>query len=188
VIFVDLKQHVGSLASYKDSNSFMDIAMCFALENDDKFERELFKHHFAKGQIVLLFDGYDEICPDYEDFMIDFFCSSKSFGCKQMCNSELFRKLFELLKSTFTSEELADCITTTKFKNDESLHFAVLLNSTRFIEKFLETVESFTFDQQEIFWKMRKPRFFEHFSCCRLTQDVHSKDSNNNGSSKSFSQ
>jgi hypothetical protein len=79
----------------------MDIAMCFALENDDKFERELFKHHFAKGQVVLLFDGYDEICPDYEDFMIDFFCSSKSFGCKQMwiaTRSHLKLKLEEKLK------------------------------------------------------------------------------------------
>jgi hypothetical protein len=137
--------------------------MCFALENDDQFERELFKHLFAKRKVVLLFDGYDEICPDYEDFMIDFFCSSKSFGCKQMCNSELFRKLFELLKSIFNSEELADLITTTKFESVESLHFAVLLNSTRFIEKFLETVESFTFDQQQIFWKMRNRDFSNIF-------------------------
>lgn len=70
VCVIDLKKYVDSFkSSPTDLNKF---SQCFASTfiKDSIFEQEVFKEMFINRNTVVLFDGFDEISPDYKSFVL----------------------------------------------------------------------------------------------------------------------
>jgi hypothetical protein len=82
IILVDLKHH--SKAYQTTARTFEtkdEIEKFLSKEilkfSSDSLEAFLFPHFFEKGEIIFLFDSFDEICPDYESLGLSFFKAIK---------------------------------------------------------------------------------------------------------------
>ncbi|KAG5669285.1 hypothetical protein PVAND_017175 [Polypedilum vanderplanki] len=75
VEYVDLKRHLKVYENYQksDLNEVEKIIniLIEILSINENFEIEIFKHIFLSGRVVLLFDGVDEIAPNYKDFFFN---------------------------------------------------------------------------------------------------------------------
>ncbi|KAG5679485.1 hypothetical protein PVAND_009050 [Polypedilum vanderplanki] len=70
--FIDLKHYVKIFEKYQnelDKNIFQIFKEVISLPGD--FESEIFKKLFDQNQVILMYDGIDEIAPLYKTFMIE---------------------------------------------------------------------------------------------------------------------
>ena len=71
VEFVDLKAHFKSFEKFKDSkDNFFEFVCATVMSFESDFEEKLFAYLFLVGNVVLFFDGFDEISPRFKDLML----------------------------------------------------------------------------------------------------------------------
>lgn len=64
ISYIDLKQFSSNFKS--DSNIEFDNFMTeVVLKTDNSYEKKIFQKLYQNGKVLLLFDGFDEICPNY---------------------------------------------------------------------------------------------------------------------------
>jgi hypothetical protein len=84
---IDLKRHLKVFEEHKDVNfdavDTLHKILLQILALTDSLESSVFIHLFEANQVVLLFDGVDEIAPKFKDFFIKLITSIKSLTRNQ---------------------------------------------------------------------------------------------------------
>lgn len=74
VSLIDLKQHARHFKLDKNYCSATTISHNFFSEKllkiRSSIEQRLFKHFYSKGKVIFLFDGFDEISPNFKIFVL----------------------------------------------------------------------------------------------------------------------
>lgn len=71
VSYIDLKEHGESYNKY-DTLDHIELFLEEILDvnPNDNFEKKIFQEFYKSGQVVLLWNGFDEIAPQFSDFII----------------------------------------------------------------------------------------------------------------------
>lgn len=91
---VDLKQYIEDYKLFLTSFiSFEDFMVKIILKKSTIIEKEVFKHMYKIGKVCILFDAFDEISPNYTEFIRKTIKSFESFGGNQLwiATRDLFR-------------------------------------------------------------------------------------------------
>ncbi|KAL7015557.1 hypothetical protein ACKWTF_016520 [Chironomus riparius] len=67
--YIDLNQFTDEFKSFCNEN-FVDFMIKKIIKPKEKFEEKIFKQLYKNGKVVILFDGFDEICSECTDPMI----------------------------------------------------------------------------------------------------------------------
>jgi len=94
VSYVDLKKEIKKFKAYKDELDFSKFYVEQILKSFTDFEKEIFKNLYKNGKVFILLDGFDEIAPDYAQFVLKLAKSFESNGGNQMWIST--RDYFEI--------------------------------------------------------------------------------------------
>jgi len=65
VTYVDLKQFIDEFKAHKDEPEFSTFMVENILKLKSKFEAKIFQKLYKNGNVLILFDGFDEIAPNY---------------------------------------------------------------------------------------------------------------------------
>ncbi|XP_070497756.1 uncharacterized protein [Chironomus tepperi] len=65
VTFVDLKQYIKHIRRFKEELEFSKFLTDVVLRPKFNFESKIFKKLYENGKICIIFDGYDEVAPEY---------------------------------------------------------------------------------------------------------------------------
>lgn len=69
IVFIDLKQHAEVFKSQKSKSNFdLNLVLENMLSFGYEIEEKLFKFFFENSNIFFIFDGFDEVSPNYTDF------------------------------------------------------------------------------------------------------------------------
>lgn len=130
VSYIDLKDHK---TLYRNVYSLNDVEKMlkniFKLNSKNEFEKKIFEHLFASGEVVLLWNGFDEISPELsetfqiilnvirkESNILQFLCTRSLYS--DMLNDNLKVKIYSLVPF-----DLAD-------QNDFVMRFLISKNFT----------------------------------------------------------
>ncbi|KAL7012861.1 hypothetical protein ACKWTF_015081 [Chironomus riparius] len=69
VSYIDMKDFVNLYKRFKDAEELLTYILRLGSENE--FEKKVFEVLYKSGNAVLLWNGFDEISPDYNKFIID---------------------------------------------------------------------------------------------------------------------
>jgi len=69
VTYVDLKQFIDEIKAQKGEPEFSSFLIEKILKIKLKFEAKIFKKMYKNGKVLILFDGFDEIAPNYAEFV-----------------------------------------------------------------------------------------------------------------------
>ncbi|KAL7014726.1 hypothetical protein ACKWTF_016092 [Chironomus riparius] len=98
VFYIDLSRHV---KLYKINENVLDLLKNISKLNND-FEVRIFEECFKSGNLVLIWNGFDEISPTYNDFIVNIFkfihktTSNIQFISTRPLYSEQLRKEFKI--------------------------------------------------------------------------------------------
>ncbi|KAL7014772.1 hypothetical protein ACKWTF_016117 [Chironomus riparius] len=84
VTYVDLKQYI---KVFNKKNKILDFASFMTekiLEAKDKFKEKMFTQFYKTNKIFVLFDGFDEIAPNYAEFVSELAKKFESNGGNQL--------------------------------------------------------------------------------------------------------
>jgi hypothetical protein len=93
---IDLNNHTDKLKIQKEKRGFktqeINTAVAFLahdlLQLETPFEQDLFKHYCQNiqhiGRLIIMFDGFDEISPDYKETVIDLMQSLRKSQIEQL--------------------------------------------------------------------------------------------------------
>lgn len=87
VNFVDLKQFIEEFKAHvmnKENPKFSSFFVDKILKPKTDFEGKMFKNFYENGNVCILFDGFDEIAPNYADFVSQLAQSFESNGGNQL--------------------------------------------------------------------------------------------------------
>jgi len=86
VSYVDLKQFMKEFKAQNDEKlEFLTFLIEEILKlNADKFEAKIFQKMYEIGKVLIIFDGFDEIAPDYAKFVSKLAVSFKQNGGNQL--------------------------------------------------------------------------------------------------------
>ncbi|XP_070503089.1 uncharacterized protein [Chironomus tepperi] len=154
VSYIDLKDHK---ELYKAVETFDDVKdmleMNFGLSDNNKFEKEIFEELFKSGNAIILWNGFDEISPEFSEAVLKILSIIKDnteniqFICTRPLYTDKLRDKFNTRAYTvipFTSDEQINYITKFLIANkvDESkipdyvLKVKSIVNSTKSKEGF----------------------------------------------------
>ncbi|XP_070499018.1 uncharacterized protein [Chironomus tepperi] len=74
VTYVDLKQFIGEFKEQMAVNAepdFLSFMLKYILKPQQQFESNIFKKLYNDGKVYIIFDGYDEIAPNYDEFILN---------------------------------------------------------------------------------------------------------------------
>ncbi|KAL7012239.1 hypothetical protein ACKWTF_014709 [Chironomus riparius] len=69
VSYVDLKQFIDQFKAQQDEPDFSSFMVEHILMPQQQFEAKIFQKLYKDGRIFILFDGFDEIAPNYAEFV-----------------------------------------------------------------------------------------------------------------------
>ncbi|CAG9810724.1 unnamed protein product [Chironomus riparius] len=69
VSYVDLKQFIDEFKAQQDEPDFSSFMVEHILKPQHQFEAKIFQKLYKDGRIFILFDGFDEIAPNYAEFV-----------------------------------------------------------------------------------------------------------------------
>lgn len=69
VAYIDLKKFIKTLKSKESEPKLSSLAVDIFLKLDYNFEAKIFKKMYEIGKVFIFFDGYDEIAPDYAEYV-----------------------------------------------------------------------------------------------------------------------
>jgi len=85
VVRIDLNDHTHTLKAQKEQKiEAVEFLSQKLLKIDSPFEKELFEQHLKEGKVVVMLDGFDEICPSYETTVIHFLQALKETPVQQL--------------------------------------------------------------------------------------------------------
>lgn len=67
--YIDLKQCIRAFKSFENNQDFELFLINHILKPENEFESKIFKTLYESGNVIILFDGLDEIAPDYIEFV-----------------------------------------------------------------------------------------------------------------------
>lgn len=68
ILFVQLREHI---QIYEESAANETLKNLIKIFKFNKFDAEIFSKLFERGDVVILWDGFDEISPKYSDFVLE---------------------------------------------------------------------------------------------------------------------
>lgn len=83
ITYVDLKQFIPVLRSNQPVD-FEEFMIDKIIKPKNKYEAGIFKKLYKDGKVCILFDGFDEIAPDYAEFVTKLFLSFQQNGGNQL--------------------------------------------------------------------------------------------------------
>ncbi|XP_070503369.1 uncharacterized protein [Chironomus tepperi] len=69
VTYVDLKQFIDEFKAQKGEPEFSSFMVDNILKPEQQFEAKIFKKMYKDGKVFILFDGFDEIAPNYAELV-----------------------------------------------------------------------------------------------------------------------
>ncbi|XP_070497766.1 uncharacterized protein [Chironomus tepperi] len=119
VSYIDLKDHK---ELYKAVETFDDvkdmIEMIFGLNDNNKFEKEIFEELFKSGNAIILWNGFDEISPEFSEAVLKILSIIKdnTENIQFICTRPLYT---DKLKDKFSTKTY----TLIPFTKDEQINF-----------------------------------------------------------------
>ncbi|XP_070504766.1 uncharacterized protein [Chironomus tepperi] len=98
VSYIDLKDHV---ESYRSSGKLRDVEDLMEnilnLKSKSKFELRIFQEFFMSGNVIFLWNGFDEISPTYEEFVSNLlsYIYNKTQNVQYICTRPLYSNLLQ---------------------------------------------------------------------------------------------
>jgi len=68
----------------KDDSSIKFLSDILLINKSSPLEKELFQHNIKTGKSIIMFDGFDEISPDYKNIVIDLLKALMKYNTKQL--------------------------------------------------------------------------------------------------------
>ncbi|CAG9800736.1 unnamed protein product [Chironomus riparius] len=84
VTYVDLKLYIEDFRASKCNTTFLDFFTEKIFKTKNKFEVKIFLNLYKSGKVNILFDGFDEIAPNYADFVLQLAEYFESNGTNQL--------------------------------------------------------------------------------------------------------
>ncbi|XP_070503068.1 uncharacterized protein [Chironomus tepperi] len=154
VSYIDLKDHKELYMAVETLNDVKDmLEMIFGLSDDNKFEKETFEELFKSGNTIILWNGFDEISPEFSEAVLKILSIIKDnteniqFICTRPLYTDKLRDKFSTKTYTlipFTKDEQINFITQFLIANkvdvlkipDYILKVQSIVNSTQSKEGF----------------------------------------------------
>ncbi|XP_070497777.1 uncharacterized protein [Chironomus tepperi] len=124
VSYIDLKDHTELYNAIETLNDVRNIfEMIFGLNDENKFEKEIFEELFKSGNAIILWNGFDEISPEFSETVLKILSIIKdnTENIQFICTRPLYKNH---LQSTF----MTDIYTLVPF---------TITEQNNFVEKFL---------------------------------------------------
>ncbi|CAG9807112.1 unnamed protein product [Chironomus riparius] len=150
VSYIDLKDHKDL---YKAVETFDDVkemlGKIFGLADQNKFEKEVFEELFKSGDAILLWNGFDEISPEFSDSVLKILSIIRNntkniqFICTRPLYTEQLRDKFMTKTYTlipFTAEEQENFIK--KFLIANKIDKSMIPNYIQKVQKIVDSTQS----------------------------------------------
>ncbi|KAL7024420.1 hypothetical protein ACKWTF_013032 [Chironomus riparius] len=150
VSYIDLKDHKDL---YKAVETFNDVkemlGKIFGFTDENKFEKEVFEELFKSGDAILLWNGFDEISPEFSDSVLNILSIIRNnteniqFICTRPLYTEQLRDKFMTKTYTlipFTAEEQQNFVT--KFLIANKVDESMIPNYIQKVQKIVNSTNS----------------------------------------------
>ncbi len=80
----DYTNKLNELTGFQETDAAIEFLSDILLKKSSLLEQELFKHNIKTGKSIIMFDGFDEISPDYKNIVIDLLKALIKYNPKQL--------------------------------------------------------------------------------------------------------
>jgi len=78
--YISLKKHQSKIRAIRNNSESVENVLIKILDLELKIEAKIFYHLLERGLVILLFDGYDEVCSGSNEFPIEAFKALQAKG------------------------------------------------------------------------------------------------------------
>jgi ankyrin repeat protein len=92
----ELNERLKNQTDFKKDDNAIEFLADIVLNKSCLIEQKLFKHNIKTGKSIIMFDGFDEISPDYKNIVIDLLKALIRYNTKQLWITTRPNMKFEL--------------------------------------------------------------------------------------------